>query len=175
MPRRYYTYPERFSALNVASTAGSSLLAFGFIIILVYLVYALRRRARGTQPLGVARLRVADHPAVTAAHQGQLRDTPLFDPATRDYQETGEEVEHASSSTAATPAPRAAAHPAAHHFDTREADARRPPGHVAVPGTEVLLFAGLFVATRSTGPLPRGVHHARARLDSRSAPSTRWC
>ena len=41
MPRRYYMYPERFTPLNVASTAGSSLLAIGFIIILVYLIYAL--------------------------------------------------------------------------------------------------------------------------------------
>jgi cytochrome c oxidase subunit 1 len=41
MPRRYYEYPERFQALNVASTAGASLLAFGFIIIAIYLTYAL--------------------------------------------------------------------------------------------------------------------------------------
>ncbi|MGO9830838.1 MAG: cbb3-type cytochrome c oxidase subunit I [Myxococcaceae bacterium] len=41
MPRRYYEYPERFQALNVASTAGSSLLAFGFIIVAIYLTFAL--------------------------------------------------------------------------------------------------------------------------------------
>jgi cytochrome c oxidase subunit I len=41
MPRRYYEYPERFQALNVASTAGASLLAFGFVIIAIYLGYAL--------------------------------------------------------------------------------------------------------------------------------------
>ena len=41
MPRRYYEYPERFQTLNVASTAGASLLAFGFIISAVYLTYAL--------------------------------------------------------------------------------------------------------------------------------------
>ena len=41
MPRRYYQYPEHFQALNVASTAGATLLAFGFVIILVYLVIAL--------------------------------------------------------------------------------------------------------------------------------------
>jgi cytochrome c oxidase subunit 1 len=41
MPRRYYEYPERFQALNVASTAGASLLAFGFIIIAIYLTFAL--------------------------------------------------------------------------------------------------------------------------------------
>ena len=41
MPRRYYEYPERFQALNVASTAGASLLAFGFVIIVIYLALAL--------------------------------------------------------------------------------------------------------------------------------------
>src|SRR5437016_8389999 len=42
MPRRYYQYPEQFQALNVASTAGATLLGFGFLIILIYLVIALR-------------------------------------------------------------------------------------------------------------------------------------
>ena len=42
MPRRYYQYPEHFQALNVASTAGATLLGFGFVIILIYLVIALR-------------------------------------------------------------------------------------------------------------------------------------
>src|SRR5438093_2681512 len=42
MPRRYYQYPEHFQALNVASTAGATLLGFGFVIIFIYLVIALR-------------------------------------------------------------------------------------------------------------------------------------
>jgi cytochrome c oxidase subunit 1 len=41
MPRRYFQYHESFQALNVASTAGASLLAFGFLLILIYLVAAL--------------------------------------------------------------------------------------------------------------------------------------
>jgi len=41
MPRRYFQYHESFQALNVASTAGASLLAFGFIIIAIYLIAAL--------------------------------------------------------------------------------------------------------------------------------------
>lgn len=41
MPRRYYQYPEHLQPLNVASTAGSTLLAFGFLIIAVYLVLSL--------------------------------------------------------------------------------------------------------------------------------------
>jgi cytochrome c oxidase subunit 1 len=42
MPRRYYSYPERFWPLHVASTAGATLLAFGFMIILVYLLLSLK-------------------------------------------------------------------------------------------------------------------------------------
>ena len=42
MPRRYFAYPERFQALNVASTAGASVLAIGLVVMLVYLVVALR-------------------------------------------------------------------------------------------------------------------------------------
>ncbi|MEO6950349.1 MAG: cbb3-type cytochrome c oxidase subunit I [Polyangia bacterium] len=41
MPRRYYSYPAEFQMLNVASTAGASLLAFGLIIVAAYLGYAL--------------------------------------------------------------------------------------------------------------------------------------
>jgi cytochrome c oxidase subunit 1 len=41
MPRRYYSYPAEFQSLNVASTAGATLLAFGFTLILIYLVIAL--------------------------------------------------------------------------------------------------------------------------------------
>jgi len=41
MPRRYYQYPDQYQALNVASTAGATLLAFGFLIIFIYLSIAL--------------------------------------------------------------------------------------------------------------------------------------
>src|SRR5260370_36425358 len=41
MPRRYYQYPEHFQALHVASSAGATLLGFGFLIILIYLTIAL--------------------------------------------------------------------------------------------------------------------------------------
>ncbi|HYQ81278.1 MAG TPA: cbb3-type cytochrome c oxidase subunit I, partial [Anaeromyxobacteraceae bacterium] len=41
MPRRYYSYPERFWPLNVAATAGASVLAMGLVIVLAYLVVSL--------------------------------------------------------------------------------------------------------------------------------------
>jgi cytochrome c oxidase subunit 1 len=42
MPRRYHAYPDEFQVLNVMSTAGASILALGYAIPLVYLVWSLR-------------------------------------------------------------------------------------------------------------------------------------
>ena len=42
MPRRYHTYPDEFQVLNVMSSAGASILALGYIIPLVYLLWSLR-------------------------------------------------------------------------------------------------------------------------------------
>ncbi|HEX5745465.1 MAG TPA: cbb3-type cytochrome c oxidase subunit I [Archangium sp.] len=42
MPRRYYEYPQEMQWLHVASTAGASLLAFGFVLIAIYLLWSLR-------------------------------------------------------------------------------------------------------------------------------------
>jgi cytochrome c oxidase subunit 1 len=41
MPRRYYSYPEQFTFLNVMSTAGATLLAAGMFVTLCYLLHAL--------------------------------------------------------------------------------------------------------------------------------------
>jgi cytochrome c oxidase subunit I len=48
MPRRYYSYPAEFQALNVASTAGGTLLGFGFMIIFIYLFWSLRYGEKAT-------------------------------------------------------------------------------------------------------------------------------
>jgi cytochrome c oxidase subunit 1 len=42
MPRRYHAYPEEFQVLNVMSTAGASILAVGYILPLIYLLWSLR-------------------------------------------------------------------------------------------------------------------------------------
>jgi cytochrome c oxidase subunit I len=42
MPRRYHVYPEEFQVLNVMSTAGSSILAVGYILPLIYLLWSMR-------------------------------------------------------------------------------------------------------------------------------------
>ena len=42
MPRRYHVYPPEFQVLNVLSTAGASILAVGYVLPLVYLIWSLR-------------------------------------------------------------------------------------------------------------------------------------
>jgi len=42
MPRRYATYPAEFQVLNVMSTAGASILAVGYLVPLIYLIWSMR-------------------------------------------------------------------------------------------------------------------------------------
>jgi cytochrome c oxidase subunit 1 len=51
MPRRYYEYPPEFQVLNVMSSAGASVLAFGFMLPLFYLGVSLfNGRPAGPNP-----------------------------------------------------------------------------------------------------------------------------
>jgi cytochrome c oxidase subunit 1 len=45
MPRRYHSYPDEWQVLNVLSSAGSSILALGYALPAVYLVYSLVKGA----------------------------------------------------------------------------------------------------------------------------------
>ena len=42
MPRRYAAYPAEFQVLNVMSSAGASILAIGYVIPLIYLIWSMR-------------------------------------------------------------------------------------------------------------------------------------
>jgi cytochrome c oxidase subunit 1 len=42
MPRRYHAYPPEFQVLNVLSTAGASVLAFGYLLPFCYFLWSLR-------------------------------------------------------------------------------------------------------------------------------------
>jgi cytochrome c oxidase subunit 1 len=42
MPRRYHAYPPEFQVLHVMSTAGSTILGFGYLMPLVYLLWSLK-------------------------------------------------------------------------------------------------------------------------------------
>jgi cytochrome c oxidase subunit 1 len=94
MPRRYYSYPERFWALNVASTAGASLLAFGFVIILIYLLVSLKHgKIAGPNPWGS---RGYEWDTLSPPPQENFVGQPVFTHPPHDYTElpTGAEVKH---------------------------------------------------------------------------------
>jgi cytochrome c oxidase subunit 1 len=42
MPRRYHAYVEEFQVLNVMSSAGASILGFGYLLPAVYLIWSMR-------------------------------------------------------------------------------------------------------------------------------------
>jgi cytochrome c oxidase subunit 1 len=51
MPRRYAMYPPEFQVLNVMSTAGASVLGFGYLFPMVYLAWAWRHgKIAGNNP-----------------------------------------------------------------------------------------------------------------------------
>ena len=57
MPRRYHEYPDQFQTLNVLSTAGASILAVGYVLPLLYLLWSLRHgKPAGSNPWNAAGL-----------------------------------------------------------------------------------------------------------------------
>jgi cytochrome c oxidase subunit 1 len=57
MPRRYHAYPPEFQVLNVLSSAGASILGFGYLIPMIYLTWSLRYgRLAGSNPWGAVGL-----------------------------------------------------------------------------------------------------------------------
>ena len=46
MPRRYWTYPEEFQVFHFASSLGATILAAGYVLPMVYLVWSLKWGAR---------------------------------------------------------------------------------------------------------------------------------
>jgi cytochrome c oxidase subunit 1 len=53
MPRRYHIYPPEYQVLNVMSTAGASILALGYLLPLVYLLWSLKwGKEAGPNPWG---------------------------------------------------------------------------------------------------------------------------
>jgi cytochrome c oxidase subunit 1 len=57
MPRRYWQYPPEFQVLNVVSTAGSTILAVGYLLPMIYLAWSLRYgKIAGDNPWGASGL-----------------------------------------------------------------------------------------------------------------------
>ncbi len=95
MPRRYYSYPEHFQALNVASTAGASVLAMGLFLILIYLVISLfRGEVAGHNPWHSAGYEWrTQNPPITH----NFHDVPTYTRDPHDYTSAPEdEVKHAA-------------------------------------------------------------------------------
>jgi cytochrome c oxidase subunit 1 len=93
MPRRYYSYPDQFHSLNVASTAGASLLGFGFTIILVYLIVSLvSGRAAGANPWDS---RGYEWNTPSPPDELNFPETPVYTHGPHEYQDAGAEVTRA--------------------------------------------------------------------------------
>jgi cytochrome c oxidase subunit 1 len=91
-PRRYYMYDERYWVLNVASTAGSTLLVFGLVIVLAYLIYALKNGAiAGDNPWGATGL---EWKTASPPPKHNFDTTPVVDEDPYTYHKKGEPVEH---------------------------------------------------------------------------------
>ncbi len=91
-PRRYYMYDDKHWVLNVASTAGSTLLAFGFIIILVYLIYAMKNGTiAGDNPWNLKGL---EWNTSSPPPKENFLVAPIVTEDPYAYQKPGEEVEH---------------------------------------------------------------------------------
>jgi cytochrome c oxidase subunit 1 len=57
MPRRYHSYPPEFQVLNVLSTAGASILAIGYLLPAVYLIWSIKYgKIAGSNPWRAAGL-----------------------------------------------------------------------------------------------------------------------
>jgi cytochrome c oxidase subunit I len=95
MPRRYYNYPERFQTLHVMSSAGATLLFFGFVIIFIYLTLSLKYgKVAGPNPWG-SRGFEWNTPSPPPTHN--FEKTPEFTGQPHDYSTpVAEEVFHAS-------------------------------------------------------------------------------
>ena len=57
MPRRYWQYPPEFQVLNVLSTAGSTILAVGYVLPMIYFLWSMRYgKIAADNPWGAAGL-----------------------------------------------------------------------------------------------------------------------
>jgi cytochrome c oxidase subunit I len=57
MPRRYHAYPPEFQVLNVMSTAGASILAIGYVLPIIYMLWSIRYgKIAGPNPWGAVGL-----------------------------------------------------------------------------------------------------------------------
>jgi cytochrome c oxidase subunit I len=91
-PRRYFMYDSEYWMLNVASTAGATLQALGFLIIFINLGFALARGAiAGDNPWGASGL---EWRTTSPPPKENFDVPPIVDEDAYTYQKKGEKVEH---------------------------------------------------------------------------------
>jgi cytochrome c oxidase subunit 1 len=92
MPRRYHVYPEEFQVLNVMSTAGASILAVGYVLPLVYLIWSLGYgKPSGPNPWGATGMEwQTPSPPPTL----NFDETPVVTQGPYEYSGIGEEAGH---------------------------------------------------------------------------------
>jgi cytochrome c oxidase subunit 1 len=92
MPRRYHEYAPEFQVLNVLSTAGASILAIGYVLPLIYLLWSTRNGAiAGNNPWGASGLEWQ----TTSPPPPENFDRPPVVGEPYQYEVTGEFVPHA--------------------------------------------------------------------------------
>jgi cytochrome c oxidase subunit 1 len=105
MPRRYYEYEPFYQNYHVLSTAGASILAFGYILPLFYMLWSLRNGAiAGNNPWGATGLEwqttsppptenFSERPVVSEPYQYDL-DRGYIPQSTETVAEMQEEARH---------------------------------------------------------------------------------
>jgi cytochrome c oxidase subunit I len=94
MPRRYHAYPPEFQVLNVLSTAGASILAVGYLLPALYLLWSLKYgKVAGSNPWQAAGLEwMVQSPPLAE----NFIETPIVDFEAYDYGSTPHSVEVAA-------------------------------------------------------------------------------
>ena len=84
MPRRYWQYPPEFQVLNVLSTAGSTILAVGYILPMIYFTWSLRYgKPAGNNPWGATGLEWQTQSPPTTFN---FDETPIVTQEAYDYE-----------------------------------------------------------------------------------------
>jgi cytochrome c oxidase subunit 1 len=84
MPRRYWQYPPEFQVLNVLSTAGSTILAVGYILPMIYFTWSLRYgKPAGNNPWGATGLEWTTQSPPTTFN---FDETPIVTQEAYDYE-----------------------------------------------------------------------------------------
>jgi cytochrome c oxidase subunit 1 len=90
MPRRYHAYPPEFQALHVLSTAGASVLAAGYVMPLIYLLWSLRYgKIAGANPWGATGL---EWKTASPPPTHNFEETPVVTHDAYDYAALAEEA-----------------------------------------------------------------------------------